>query len=162
MTSYSLKAFCFGLIAFMAIKILNAGFFARQDPKTPMYVALISLILNVIFNWLLAFKFGYGHVGLAIGSVIAAIVSFFILSFILIKRSILILEGDSAIFLLKIIISSLSLFIGLVGFQTLLPNFSDLSMLGQIFNLLTIIFFGAFIYFGLMFVFGLRMSFFKN
>ena len=117
MTSYSLKAFCFGLIAFMAIKILNVGFFARQDPKTPMYVALVSLILNVFFNWLFAFKFGYGHVGLAIGSVIAAIVSFFILSFILIKRSILTLEGDSVIFLMKIIISSLGLFLDFLAFK---------------------------------------------
>ena len=162
MTSYSLKAFCFGLIAFMAIKILNVGFFARQDPKTPMYVALVSLILNVFFNWLFAFEFGFGHIGLAIGSVIAAIVSFFILSFILIKRSILTLEGDSVIFLMKIIISSLGLFFGLLGFQTLFPNFSDWSLLVQIFNLISIIFFGASIYFGLMFVFGLRMSFFKN
>ena len=162
MTSNSLKAFCFGLIAFMAIKILNVGFFARQDPKTPMFVALVSLILNVILNWLFAFKFGYGHVGLAIGSVIAAIVSFFILGFILIKRSIFTLEKDSVIFLLKIIISSLVLLIVIIGFQTLFPNFSDWSLLVQISNLLLIIFFGAFVYFGLMFVFGLRMSFFKN
>ena len=162
MTSNSLKAFCFGLIAFMAIKILNVGFFARQDPKTPMFVALVSLILNVILNWLFAFKFGYGHVGLAIGSVIAAIVSFFILGFILIKRSIFTLERDSVIFLLKIIISSLVLLIVIIGFQTLFPNFSDWSLLVQISNLLLIIFFGAFVYFGLMFVFGLRMSFFKN
>ena len=162
MTSNSLKAFCFGLIAFMAIKILNVGFFARQDPKTPMFVALVSLILNVILNWLFAFKFGYGHVGLAIGSVIAAIVSFFILGFILIKRSIFTLEKDSVIFLLKIIISSLVLLIVIIGFQTLFPNFSDWSLLVQISNLLLIIFFGAFVYFSLMFVFGLRMSFFKN
>tara|TARA_B100001113_G_scaffold64150_1_gene49156 strand:- start:832 stop:1272 length:441 start_codon:yes stop_codon:yes gene_type:complete len=146
----------------MAIKILNVGFFARQDPKTPMFVALVSLILNVILNWLFAFKFGYGHVGLAIGSVIAAIVSFFILGFILIKRSIFTLEKDSVIFLLKIIISSLVLLSGIIGFQTLFPNFSDWSLLVQISNLLLIIFFGAFVYFGLMFVFGLRMSFFKN
>ena len=67
-----------------------------------------------------------------------------------------------AFFLMKSIISSLGLFIGLLGFQTLFPNFSDWSLLVQIFNLLSIIFFGAFIYFGLMFVLGLRMSFFKN
>ncbi len=162
MTSYSLKAFCFGLIAFMAIKILNVGFFAKQDPKTPMYVALISLILNVILNWLFAFQFGYGHVGLAIGSVIAAVVSFFILIFILLRRSILILEEKSMIFFLKIVVSSLGLLALLLGFQTLFPNFSDLSLLIQIFNLSLIIFLGAFVYFGLMFIFGLRISFFQN
>ena len=67
------------LVAFMAIKILNVGFFAKQDPKTPMYVALASLIINVILNWFFAFQLGLGHVGLAIGSVFAAIISFFVL-----------------------------------------------------------------------------------
>jgi hypothetical protein len=78
------------------------------------------------------------------------------------RRSILILEEKSMIFLLKIIASSLGLLALLIGFQTLVPNFLDFSLLIQIFNLFLIIFLGAFVYFGLMFVFGLRISFFKN
>ena len=46
MASSSLVALAFGLLAFMLIKILTPSFFARQQPKKPMYVALASMILN--------------------------------------------------------------------------------------------------------------------
>ena len=45
-SSYSLMAFSFGLPFFMLMKVLTPAFFARKDTKTPMYVALISLLLN--------------------------------------------------------------------------------------------------------------------
>ena len=161
-TSYSLKAFCFGLVAFMAIKILNVGFFAKQDPKTPMYVALASLIINVILNWFFAFQLGLGHVGLAMGSVIAAIISFFVLLIFLIKRSILILENKSIIFLIKILFSSLCLLVALILFQSIYPNWADTNLIMQLVYLVLNIGIGSIIYFGLMFVLGLRISFFKN
>ena len=161
-TSYSLKAFCFGLVAFMTIKILNVGFFAKQDPKTPMYVALLSLFLNVGLNWLLAFKFGYGHVGLAIGSVISAIVSFIVLMFFLLKRSILVLETQSFVFLFKIIISSLGLLTFLTAIHMFSSNWIELNLLIQFISLSAIILVGSSIYFGLMFVQGLRINFFRE
>ena len=65
-TSSSLIALAFGLLAFMLIKILTPSFFARQQPKKPMYVALASMVLNALLAWLLAFKLGYAHVGLAL------------------------------------------------------------------------------------------------
>ena len=55
--SYSLVALALGLVAFMLIKILTPSFFARQEPKKPMYVALASMILNGILAWLLGFLF---------------------------------------------------------------------------------------------------------
>ena len=146
----------------MAIKILNVGFFAKQDPKTPMYVALASLIINVILNWFLAFQLGLGHVGLAIGSVIAAIISFFVLLIFLIKRSILILENKSIIFLIKILFSSLCLLAALISFQSIYPNWVDTNLTMQLIYLVLNIGIGSIIYFGLMFVLGLRISFFKN
>ena len=45
--SYSLIALAIGLVAFMLIKVLTPSFFARQEPKKPMIVALGSMILNL-------------------------------------------------------------------------------------------------------------------
>ena len=70
--SYSLMALALGLIAFMLIKVLTPSFFARQDPKTPLKVALGSMIVNAFLAWLLAFYLGLNHVGLAMASSIAA------------------------------------------------------------------------------------------
>jgi putative peptidoglycan lipid II flippase len=39
-----------GLPAYVIVKILNPGFFARSDTKTPVYCALVALIFNIILN----------------------------------------------------------------------------------------------------------------
>ena len=85
MASSSLIALAFGLLAFMLIKILTPSFFARQQPKKPMIVALISMVLNVFLAWLLAFQLGYAHVGLALASSISAFFTVFTLLFLLYK-----------------------------------------------------------------------------
>ena len=88
-SSYSLMAFSFGLPFFMLMKVLTPAFFARKDTKTPMYVALASLFLNVIFNYYLAFVLDYGHVGIAIGSSLAAIISVLTLEIVLYRDCLL-------------------------------------------------------------------------
>ena len=72
-------AFSFGLPFFYVDEGSNSCFFARKDTKTPMYVALLSLLINAILNYVLAFTFDYGHVGIAIGSSVAALLSVLIL-----------------------------------------------------------------------------------
>src|SRR5688572_15573923 len=39
-----------GLPAYVIVKILNPGFFAREDTKTPVWTALASLIVNIGIN----------------------------------------------------------------------------------------------------------------
>lgn len=39
-----------GLPAYVIVKILNPGFFARTDTRTPVYTALTSLIFNLVLN----------------------------------------------------------------------------------------------------------------
>ena len=50
MAAYSLMAYTLGLPAFVAIKILAPGFFARQDTKTPVRIGIIALVANMVFN----------------------------------------------------------------------------------------------------------------
>jgi putative peptidoglycan lipid II flippase len=48
MTAYSLMAYAFGLPAFMMVKILAPGFFARQDTRTPVRIGIISMLSNIV------------------------------------------------------------------------------------------------------------------
>ncbi|WP_116367376.1 murein biosynthesis integral membrane protein MurJ [Parahaliea mediterranea] len=72
MASYSLQAYSLGLIAFMLIKVLAPGFYARQDTRTPVRIGVIAMAANMVFNVLfvlpLLFWFGLGHVGLALAT----------------------------------------------------------------------------------------------
>jgi putative peptidoglycan lipid II flippase len=67
----SLMAYSIGLVAFMGIKVLAPGYYARQDMKTPVRIAVIALVVNMVFNLILMFPFG--HAGLALATTIAAI-----------------------------------------------------------------------------------------
>jgi len=145
--SLSLIAISFGLPFFMLMKVLTPAFFARKDTKTPMYIALVSLLLNASLNYLLAFVFNYGHVGIAVGSSIAGFVSIIILEIILVKKNIVKLQNPFNRFNFSILASSISLTIFLYV-SSFFINFIDLSELERVFYLLLKIFLAMIIYFG--------------
>jgi putative peptidoglycan lipid II flippase len=77
MSTLSLITFSFGLIAFMLIKVLAPGFYARQDTRTPVRIGMISLGANMGFNLLIVVPLAwYGvqglHAGLAFATSLAA------------------------------------------------------------------------------------------
>ena len=145
--SYSLIAFSFGLPFFMLMKVLTPAFFSRKDTKTPMYVALLSLFLNASLNYILAFRFGYGHVGIAVGSSISALVSVIILEIILLKQGIILLKNPFNKFNSSILFSSIILIIFLYHSSQLI-NFIDLNQIQKIFLLLAKVLISIAIYFG--------------
>lgn len=70
MAARALMAYALGLVAFMGIKVLAPGFYARQDLKTPVRIAVIAMVANVVFSLLLMFPLG--HTGLALATTISA------------------------------------------------------------------------------------------
>ena len=76
MASYSLKAYALGLLAFMLIKVLATGYYAQQDMKTPVKIAVQAMVVNMVLNLLfvlpLYFIWNIGHVGLALATSVAA------------------------------------------------------------------------------------------
>jgi len=130
-SSYSLMAFSIGLPFFMLMKVLTPAFFARKDTKTPMYVALVSLILNACLNYFLAFVLDFGHIGIAIGSTISAFVSVLILEIILFKSGFIIIRNILNKFNLMIFMSSSAL-IAFLYFFTLNTNFIELNQIERL------------------------------
>jgi putative peptidoglycan lipid II flippase len=73
MSSLSLKAYAVGLPAFIAVKVLAPGYYARQDPGTPVRISLMAMGSNVVMNILIVGGMlwaGYSgpHAGLALAS----------------------------------------------------------------------------------------------
>ena len=92
MASLSLKAYAAGLIAFMLIKVLAPGFFARQDMRTPVRIGVIAMVLNMLFNLLLVFPlhkyWQVGHLGLAAATSLSAFINAILLFISLRKKAI--------------------------------------------------------------------------
>lgn len=83
-TAQALRAFSFGLPAFVLIKIFSPGFFAREDTRTPMWCALINMVTNVIGSLLLYFFLG--HVGIAVATSLSSWINAGLLFGVLVVR----------------------------------------------------------------------------
>jgi putative peptidoglycan lipid II flippase len=69
-SAHALAAYAVGLPAFVLVKVLVPGFFARGDTATPVRVGLLSIGLNLALN--LSLIWWLAHVGLALASSLAA------------------------------------------------------------------------------------------
>jgi putative peptidoglycan lipid II flippase len=61
-----------GLPAYVLLKVLTPGFFARKDTKTPVKAALVVLGANILLNILFIFVLGFGVVSLAFAGAIVS------------------------------------------------------------------------------------------
>ncbi len=86
MASRSLMAFAVGLLGFVLVKVLAPGFFARQDTRTPVRIAVIAVVVNILLSLLLVVFLA--HVGLALAISIAAWVNATLLFRGLVKRGV--------------------------------------------------------------------------
>jgi len=71
-TREALVAYSLGLLGLILVKVLAPGFYARQNIRTPVRIAIASLIatqaMNIVFAWILGLK----HAGLALSIGLAA------------------------------------------------------------------------------------------
>lgn len=65
-TGNALFAYAFSMIAYGLIKVLTSFYYATDKTSFAMKVSLLSIAVNLLFNWLLVAPFG--HVGLALTS----------------------------------------------------------------------------------------------
>lgn len=76
MAVFSLRAYSVGLIAFMLIKVLAPGYYARKDMKTPVSIGIKAMAANMFLNIILVVPlyhyWNIGHVGLALATSLAA------------------------------------------------------------------------------------------
>jgi putative peptidoglycan lipid II flippase len=83
-TSKTLIWFAAGLPAYVLIRVLQPGFFAREDTLTPTYTAGISAIINIVVS--LALFPSLQHVGIAIATSLAAWANAVLLAVMLHRR----------------------------------------------------------------------------
>jgi putative peptidoglycan lipid II flippase len=69
-TALAVAAFACGLPAFAMTKVFQPAFFAREDTRTPMIFAAVSVAVNIVASLILSRVLG--HVGIAIATAIAA------------------------------------------------------------------------------------------
>jgi putative peptidoglycan lipid II flippase len=90
-TALCLQAYAIGLAGYAAIKVLAPAFYVFGDSRTPMYVALFSVVVNAMLNFIFAWKLNWGAPGLALATSAVALTNF-VLLLIFMRRKIQRLE----------------------------------------------------------------------
>jgi len=107
MATLSLKAYAAGLVAFMLIKVLAPGFFARQDMRTPVRIGIIAMVANMILNLVLVIPlhsfWQVGHLGLAAATSLSALINAILLFLHLRKQDIYQPSSGWSLFLLGLV-----------------------------------------------------------
>jgi putative peptidoglycan lipid II flippase len=82
----ALAAFSVGLPAFMLVKALTPGFFARHDTRTPLYIAIVAIVANVAMNAAFLFGTNLAQVGIALASSLSGWLNALLLAAVLASR----------------------------------------------------------------------------
>ncbi|HMT40837.1 murein biosynthesis integral membrane protein MurJ [Sphingorhabdus sp.] len=141
-----------GLPAYVLVKVLTPGFFARKDTKTPVYTAAVSLTINIALN--LALIPVMGVAGLALAGALAAWANCAMLYTILHRRGQFTIEPDLLVRIGRILLSATAMG-GVIWF--LAPygdTYYGAGVIARISSILALVGAGAIVYFGLAWVTG--------
>ena len=120
MTAAALKYFGYGVPAFALIKVLSNFFFARDNTKTPFYISLFIVVINVLISVSLFSRVGFLIIPIATS--VSTWLGVFAYLYLLEQKSYLLLKMELLKNSFKIIISTLIMSLILIF---TLDNFSN-------------------------------------
>lgn len=89
-TAEALIAFSLGVPAYVLVKVLAPGFFAREDTRTPVVIAAVCVAINIALS--LALLESLRHVGIALAQAISSWINAILLAEFLRRRGFLVLD----------------------------------------------------------------------
>lgn len=119
MTQQALVAYAIGLLGLILVKVLAPGFYARQNIKTPVRIAVITLVATQLMN--LAFIFPLKHAGLSLSIGLGSCLNAGLLLTTLLKHGIYQPKPGWTGFLGKMALAILAMVATLLVLQWLLP-----------------------------------------
>lgn len=159
-TQKSLIALSLGVPAFMMVKVLASGFYARQDIKTPVKVGVWAMILNSILCAFLIIPLA--HAGLALASTLAGYFNCAILMLKLRRQAYYRPSKDWSKFFLQLLAANAFLAIYLYAIRHDVTYWMDEAMAHRLFLLLGHVLSALLVYVVSLGLVGVRPSQFRG
>ena len=159
-TRSALLAYAVGLTGMILVKILAPGFYARQNVKTPLRIALISLLATQAMN--LAFVGWLEHAGLALSIGLAACLNASLLYRGLRQQGIYTPQPGWGMFILKLLVAMCVMAATLWFAMGSESSWLEKGLLGRTGHLAWLVPLGAASYFVTLWLFGFRPRDFKR
>ena len=142
--SWALSAFSLGLPSYVLVKVLTPGFYAREDTKTPVRYATMSIGVNLIGNLVLIPLIG--HVGPPLATALASCINVWLLYHELRRRNHFVADGRLRRCLPRLVLAAALMGMALFGLDHLLDPFTSGPMLVRLIALAGLVSGGIAIY----------------
>ncbi len=159
MAAMSLRAYALGLVAFMLIKVLAPGFFARQDTKTPVKVGIIAMVANMILNLILIWPLA--HAGLALATALSAFLNAGLLGYLLWQQKVLVLQPGWGRYAVQLLGGCTAMGLGLAWLTPDWQQWLGWGVSQRVLHLTGLVVGGAAIYFAWLAAWGVRLRHFR-
>jgi putative peptidoglycan lipid II flippase len=163
MAAASLRAYAPGLLAFILVKVLAPGYFARQDTRTPVRVGLQALALGMVLSGafvLLLLWTGWApaHAGIAAATSCSALANAVLLLRGLRANGVYRAGSGWLSLAWRVGVPSAAMAVVLVGGRAAAGDWFAMSNLGRIASCAALVVGGAAVYFAACYLVGLRPS----
>ncbi|MBM7063093.1 murein biosynthesis integral membrane protein MurJ [Pseudomonas sp. UL073] len=160
MTQRALIAYAVGLLGIILVKVLAPGFYAQQNIRTPVRIAIFVLILTQLMN--LAFIVPLKHAGLALAISLGACVNAALLYWQLRRRQMYQPQPGWAKFLGKLLFAVLVMCGVLWGLMQWMPAWAEGGMAARLLRLAALVGAGVLAYFASLAALGFRLRDFSR
>ena len=151
-TALTLSIIALGLPAYVLVKVLTPGFYARRDTATPVKTAIVVLVANVILNFALIPAFGIA--GLAAAVALSSWLNCAILYALLHRRGHFRVEGWLASRLARQLLAAAVMVAVLLGIRAGLTGWFSGSLGHRLAGVIAIVGGGMAVYFPLVWMLG--------
>jgi putative peptidoglycan lipid II flippase len=155
MAMKSLSAFALGITPFMLVKVLAAGFYAKQDLRTPVRIAVVAMVTNTVLNILLILPLA--HAGIALATSLAALVNAGCLFYFLRKRGVYRPREGWTLFIIRLSLANVGLAIWLWIGAGQLSTWLTQPALWRILHLTFLLVTAGIVYFVMLWLSGIRL-----
>lgn len=155
MTQQALIAYSVGLLGIILVKILAPGFYAQQNIKTPVKIAVVTLVFTQLMNLVLIGPLA--HAGLALAISLAACLNAGLLYWQLRRADIFQPLPGWGLFLLKLALAVLVMVAVLLALLQIMPPWAEGEMPVRLLRLGALVVAGLIAYFGMLLIVGFRL-----
>lgn len=149
-TARILLIYSFGMFGLSFAEILNREFYALKDTKSPVICSVVSIITNIILNFILVRRFGY--IGLATATSVAATVLAVLLFMVLRRKIGPIGIGHLLINFVKMVVAVIVMAVVVFNLNSFLVSALGTGTMDRLITLIADVLAGAGLYFVLVYI----------
>jgi putative peptidoglycan lipid II flippase len=158
MTRQALIAYSLGLIGLILVKVLAPAFYSRQNIKTPVKIAIFTLVSTQLMNLIFVFGLDLKHAGLALSIGLGACMNAGALYYHLRKANIYQPQAGWMVFISKLTAAVLLMALVLYYVAGSHQTWLGYTLVPKLMHLLLLLVVGSSTYFAALYLMGIRIK----